>query len=64
MGERMLVLGKLPVRMQYEDQPPVEQTLVVTGDGPPLLGRNWLKSIRLTELEKDSCYTAARSQEA
>ena len=47
-GERMSVLGKLPVRVQYEDQPPVEQTLVVvTGDGPPLLGRNWLKSMRL-----------------
>ena len=47
-GERMSVLGKLPVRVQYEDQPPVEQTLiVVTGDGPPLLGRSWLKSMRL-----------------
>ena len=44
----MSVRGKLPVRVQYEDQPPVKQTLVVvTGDGPPLLGRNWLKSMWL-----------------
>ena len=47
-SERMSVLGKLPVKVQYEDQPPIEQTLVVvTGDGPPLLGRNWLISMRL-----------------
>ena len=38
-SERMSVLGKLPVEVQYEDQPSVEQTLLVaTGDEPPLLG--------------------------
>ena len=35
------VLGKLPIKVQFEDQPPIKQTfVVVTGDGLPLLGRN------------------------
>ena len=47
-GERMSVCGMLPVQVQYEDQSPIDQTLVVVaGDGPSLLGRNWLKAMRL-----------------
>ena len=47
-GETMKVLGELPVRVQYDQQGPMELELVVVqGHGPALFGRNWLKHIRL-----------------
>ena len=47
-GERVSVLGELPVEVQYGDQQPKVLTLlVVEGAGPCLLGRNWLAHICL-----------------
>ena len=45
--ERMEVTGTLNVRVRYGDQKQKLVLVVVTGDGPSLLGRNWLKYIRL-----------------
>ena len=47
-GETMKVLGELPVRVQYDQQGPMELELVVVqGHGPALFARNWLKHICL-----------------
>ena len=46
-GQNLRVLGQLTVDVQYEQQRNSLPLLVVTGQGPPLLGRNWLAHIRL-----------------
>ena len=47
-GEAMEVLGEFPVTVKYGKQTPQGLRLVVIrGDGPSLLGRNWLEKIRL-----------------
>ena len=47
-GEAMAVIGTYPVLVQYEQQLPWELDLtIVRGEGPALLGRNWLKHITL-----------------
>ena len=44
----MQVLGEFAVNVIYEKQKPAELSLVVVrGNGPSLLGRNWLSQIRL-----------------
>jgi hypothetical protein len=45
--ETMPVLGELSVTVQYGNQTKLLLLVVVTGDGPSLLGRNWLKCLRL-----------------
>ena len=48
IGETMKVLGEVEVSVQYEQQPLQQLPLVtVEGDGPSLLGRNWLHRIIL-----------------
>ena len=46
-NERINVLGQLHVRVTYGVQRAPLVLLVVEGDGPSLLGRNWLRHIRL-----------------
>ena len=47
-GERMKVLGQVPVTVRYEHILATDLPLVVVaGDGPSLFGRNWLKHIQL-----------------
>ena len=46
-GESITVLGQALVRVTYEKQEAQLPLLVVPGNGPSLLGRNWLKLIRL-----------------
>ena len=47
-GEPLEVLGELPVEVQYQKQSPKQLSIVVVkGNGPSLLGRNWLEDIRL-----------------
>ena len=44
----MKLLGTLPMKVCYQKQAPKELYLfVVTGDGPCLLGRSWMKHISL-----------------
>ena len=45
--ERMKVKGTLNMRVQYGDQKQKLVLVVVEGNGPSLLGRNWLKYLRL-----------------
>ena len=45
--ERMNVKGTINMRVQYEDQKQKLVLVVVEGNGPSLLGRNWLKYLRL-----------------
>ena len=44
--ERMEVMGTLNMQVQYGEQKK-KLVLVVGGNGPSLLGRNWLKHIKL-----------------
>ena len=46
-NERMEVSGTLNMRVKYGDQEDKLVLIVVAGDGPSLLGRNWLKYIHL-----------------
>ena len=46
-GEKLPVLGQINVSAQYEDQMKSLDLVVVTGNGPTLLGRNWLLQLRL-----------------
>ncbi|XP_028418795.1 uncharacterized protein K02A2.6-like [Dendronephthya gigantea] len=46
-GERVPVLGEAEVQVGYESQRMKLPLLVVKGEGPPLLGRNWLAKLRL-----------------
>jgi hypothetical protein len=45
--EPMEVVGTLNVKVHYGEQKEKLKLVVVTGNGPNLLGRNWLKYIRL-----------------
>ena len=46
-GEPIRIIGQLRVRVQYGDQFAKLILVVVEGSGPSLLGRNWLKYLRL-----------------
>ena len=46
-GSMVEVVGVLNVQASYEGQNKVVQLHVVKGDGPSLLGRDWLQSIKL-----------------
>lgn len=46
-GERIPVLGAVMVPVKYEGQKKNLNALIVKGDGPNLLGRDWLEEIRL-----------------
>ena len=45
--EHMEVTGTLNMRVQYRNQKEKLKLVVVAGNGPSLLGRNWLKYIKL-----------------
>ena len=56
-GESLKVLGQFAVQVQYDDQRSCLPLLVVSGNGPPLMGRNWLADIKLNWNEiKQSVY--------
>ena len=40
-------MGEIPTHFQYGEQHCDTSMLVVAGDGPVLLGRDWLRKIRL-----------------
>ena len=46
-GESVPIVGHLHVKAQYGSQVAKLVLVVVAGDGPSLLGRNWLKYLRL-----------------
>ena len=46
-GERLKVVGEIEVNVEYENQSAKLILTAVAGDGPSLLGRNWLQLIRL-----------------
>ena len=46
-GEKIPVLGAVMVPVKYEGQHKNLNALIVKGDGPNLLGRDWLEKIRL-----------------
>lgn len=46
-GESIPVLGTIDVVVQYDDQTATLPLLVVKGEGPSLLGRNWLSALKL-----------------
>ena len=46
-GDHVQVLGTTEVEVRYENQSATLPLLIVAGEGPTLLGRNWLCQIRL-----------------
>ncbi len=50
-GEKLVVLGSAQVRAQYKEQREDLCLLVVQGNGPSLLGRDWLAKTRLDRHE-------------
>ena len=47
MGEAIRVVGSTNVQVSYEDQDVTLPLVVTEGNGPSLIGRNWLSSLRL-----------------
>ena len=50
-GEQLSIKGTLTVDVQYKDQKARLQLVVATGQGPSLLGRDWLSKICLNWTE-------------
>ena len=46
-GESIPVVGLIRVSVKYEDQESLLPLLIVEGDGPSLLGRNWLSHLKI-----------------
>ena len=46
-GDRLTVLGTMNAVVQYEQQTQELPLTVVAGDGPSLLGRDWLQHLTL-----------------
>ena len=46
-GVRIPVYGEVHLPVVYEQQELMLPLIVVDGDGPPLLGRNWLEQLKL-----------------
>ena len=47
LKETCSAIGEMTVRVQYKDQDMVLPIVVGPGDGPTLLGRNWLQKLKL-----------------
>ena len=60
-GEELRVLGTVRAIVMYEKRPYDVSLLVVAGDGPSLLGRDWLMKFRLNW--KELFAVSARSEE-
>ena len=46
-GEELKIIGQAMVKINYENQEHELPIQVIQGNGPALIGRNWLRSIRL-----------------
>ena len=46
-GERITVEGRISVKVTYENQEVTLDLLVAAGEGPSLLGRDWLQHLKL-----------------
>ena len=46
-GHKLPVCGQINVSVSYQAQTGVLPLVLVDGDGPPLLGRNWINKIKL-----------------
>ena len=58
-GEPLPVIGELNVQVRYEEQENDLALTVVAGDGPSLLGRDWLQHIKLNWREIKAVATHA-----
>ena len=47
-GEAITVLGQVPVKVRYGQTDYQLTVLVVEGEGPNLMGRNWLRELKVT----------------
>ena len=63
-GEQVPVLGKIKVKVSYLQQPQELWLEVVTGKGPNLMGRNWLKKMKLNLAEINNVSTSKPTLES
>ena len=54
-GELIPVAGKVTVNAKYENQEELLEVLVVKGNGPNLMGRDWSKKINVRVLIVNAC---------
>ena len=56
-GEALEIIGQALVEVTYQDQTTKLSLQILKGNGPNLLGRNWLKNIKLNlgSIKKISC---------
>ena len=62
--KKMPVVGMAEVDIEYKGQKQCMSLLVVPGNGPSLLGRNWLRHIQLDWREVNRISTSGNSVEA
>ena len=60
-GEAIEILGEVEVTVQYKGQEKQLKLLVITGEGPSLLGRNWLSHIKLEWSQLNHLQTSTSS---
>ena len=60
-GEAIQILGEIEVAVQYKGQEKKLNLLVVTGEGPSLLGRDWFSQIKLDWSQLNHLQTSASS---
>ena len=63
-GEVMPIVGMAEIDVEYKGQKQCMSLLVVPGNGPSLLGRNWLRHIQLDRREVNRISTSENSVEA
>ena len=62
-ADPITVLGELPVQVRYHAYEGEHTLIVVSGDGPALIGRDWLEHIRLNWANIYSIATSAPLQQ-
>ena len=61
-GERLRILGRISVQVRYQKQEANLGLLVIEGDGPSLLGRDWIGKFRFSScLNRGIFHTSSQS---
>ena len=61
-GERLRILGRISVQVRYQKQEATRGLLVIGGDGPSLLGRDWIGKFRFSScLNRGIFHTSSQS---
>lgn len=55
-GERMIPIGKFEVNVQFGNFQKTLEILVIDTNGPPLVGRDWIRSLKLIKIRHEPVF--------